>query len=252
MNTVLSWIVGGLFGAFAAQASIQPVFAAKDEKTARNASFLSALIIFPTGIMTATLGMIAATGKFATISDSKQALPQLLMSTNFIPSWFGGIALAGILAAILSTVAPVMFAVSTILVKDVYHYLINREADEQKLLKVSRWFTFIVGILIIPLAIYMGGFVLDTAYISYAIRASAAIIVLLGVYWKIRGKTVPTKLSASLAMLAGAIVAVLFPILNYINKNFKFDKVFGAILISLTVVLLVTFVERVLLRRSVE
>ncbi|MGB9823727.1 MAG: sodium:solute symporter family protein [Candidatus Hydrothermia bacterium] len=250
VNTVLSWIVGGIFGAFAAQASIQPVFAAKDEKTAKNASLLSALLIFPTGIMTATLGMIAATGKFGTIQNAKQALPQLLMSTQFVPAWFGGLALAGILAAILSTVAPVMFAISTILVKDIYHYLINKDADEKKLLSVSRQFTFVVGILLIPLAIYMKGFVLDTAYISYAIRAAAAVVVLLGVYWKIKDRIIPTKLSASIAMILGAAVAVLFPIIAYFNKNFKFDKVFGALGISFAAILIVTFIERVILIRG--
>jgi SSS family solute:Na+ symporter len=250
VNTVLSWIVGGIFGAFAAQASIQPVFAAKDEKTAKNASILSALLIFPTGIMTATLGMIAATGKFGTIQNAKQALPQLLMSTQFVPAWFGGLALAGILAAILSTVAPVMFAISTILVKDIYHYLINKDADEKKLLSVSRQFTFVVGILLIPLAIYMKGFVLDTAYISYAIRAAAAVVVLLGVYWKIKDRIIPTKLSASIAMILGAAVAVLFPIIAYFNKNFKFDKVFGALGISFAAILIVTFIERVILIRG--
>uniref|UniRef100_A0A7V3NVM8 Sodium:solute symporter family protein n=1 Tax=candidate division WOR-3 bacterium TaxID=2052148 RepID=A0A7V3NVM8_UNCW3 len=150
-NQVLGWIIGGMFGAFAAQASIQPVFAAKDERTAKNASLLSALLIFPTGIFTATLGMIAATGKFVNVSNPKQALPSLLMSTNFVPAWFGGIALAGILAAILSTVAPVMFAVSTILVKDIYHNLIHKEADEQRLLKVSRWLPLLWGYSLFPL-----------------------------------------------------------------------------------------------------
>lgn len=252
VNTVLSWIVGGIFGAFAAQASIQPVFAAKDEKTAKNASLLSALLIFPTGIMTATLGMIAATGKFGTILNAKQALPQLLMSTQFIPAWFGGLALAGILAAILSTVAPVMFAISTILVKDIYHYLIDKDADEKKLLSVSRQFTFVVGILLIPLAIYMKGFVLDTAYISYAIRAAAAVVVLLGVYWRVKDRIIPTKLSASVAMILGAVVAVSFPIIAYFNKNFKFDKVFGALGISFAAILIVTFIEKVILKRGEE
>ncbi|MEO0246983.1 MAG: sodium:solute symporter family protein [candidate division WOR-3 bacterium] len=251
VNTVLSWIVGGIFGAFAAQASIQPVFAAKDEKTAKNASLLSALLILPTGIMTATLGMISATGKFGSIENAKQALPSLLMSKSFVPAWFGGLALAGILAAILSTVAPVMFAISTILVKDVYHYLINKNADEKKLLEVSRRFTFVVGLLLIPLAIYLRGFVLDTAYISYAIRAAAAVIVLLGVYWRVKDRVVPTKFAASLAMLLATIVAVTFPIIQYFNKNFKFDKVFGALGIATAVILILTIFERVYLKRII-
>jgi SSS family solute:Na+ symporter len=249
-NQVLGWIIGGMFGAFAAQASIQPVFAAKDERTAKNASLLSALLIFPTGILTATLGMIAATGKFVNVSNPKQALPSLLMSTNFVPAWFGGIALAGILAAILSTVAPVMFAISTILVKDIYHNLIHKEADEQKLLKVSRWFTFIVGLLLIPLAVYLQGYVLDTGYISYAIRGAAAIIVLAGVYWVVKGKRIPTSNAANVAMILGTVVAVAFPIIKYYKPTFNFDKNLWALGIALLSILFVTFIERVILNKE--
>ena len=249
-NQVLGWIIGGMFGAFAAQASIQPVFAAKDERTAKNASLLSALLIFPTGILTATLGMIAATGKFVNVSNPKQALPSLLMSTNFVPAWFGGIALAGILAAILSTVAPVMFAISTILVKDIYHNLIHKEADEQRLLKVSRWFTFIVGLLLIPLAVYLKGYVLDTGYISYAIRGAAAIIVLAGVYWVVKGERIPTSNAANVAMILGTVVAVAFPIIKYYKPTFNFDKNLWALGIALLSILLVTFIERVMLKKE--
>ncbi|MDI6851281.1 MAG: sodium:solute symporter family protein [bacterium] len=249
-NQVLGWIIGGMFGAFAAQASIQPVFAAKDEKTAKNAALLSALLIFPTGILTATLGMIAATGKFADVPNPKQALPSLLMSPKFVPPWFGGIALAGILAAILSTIAPVMFAISTILVKDIYHNLINKEADERKILKVSRWFTFIVGILLIPLAVFLKGFVLDTGYISYAIRGAAAIIVLAGVYWVVRGKRIPTPNAAIVAMIVGTIVAIAFPIIKYYKPDFNFDKNLWALGTALLSILLVTFIERVVFRRK--
>ena len=250
LNQVLGWIIGGMFGAFAAQASIQPVFAAKDEKTAKNASLLSALLIFPTGILTATLGMIAATGKFANVPNPKQALPSLLMSPSFVPAWFGGIALAGILAAILSTIAPVMFAISTILVKDIYHNIIHKEADEQRLLKVSRWFTLVVGLLLIPLAVYLKGFVLDTGYISYAIRGAAAVIVLAGVYWVVKGKRIPTSNAANVAMILGTLVAIAFPVIKYFKPDFNFDKNLWAIGTALLSVVFVTFVERVILNKE--
>ena len=42
---VLAWIVGGIAGAFAAQASVQPIFAAKDTKTAKKASLIAPIIM---------------------------------------------------------------------------------------------------------------------------------------------------------------------------------------------------------------
>ncbi len=243
VSRVFAWIIGGIFGAFAAQASIQPVFAAKDLKTARNASLLSALFIAPVGIMTATLGMVAATGKFANVPNPKQALPSLLMSSNFIPPWLGGIALAGILAAILSTIAPVMFAVSTILTKDIYHLLLHKEATDSQLLKKSRIFTLVVGLVSIPLAIYLRGFILDTAYISYAIRTAAAVIVVGGVYWIVRGKRIPTPKAASWALLGGTFFSLLFVILKY-AVGFKVDKVYGALFSSLVLLIIISLIDR--------
>jgi hypothetical protein len=50
-----------------------------------------------------------------TIVDAKTILPRLLTTPEFIPPVLGGLALAGMLAAILSTMGPVNFAIVTIL-----------------------------------------------------------------------------------------------------------------------------------------
>jgi len=118
---VFAWIIGGIFGAFAAQASIQPVFAAKDCNTARKGAILSAIMVAPIGIITATLGIVAATRY--NLSSASKALPTLLSDSTLLPPYIGALAMAGILAAILSTAAPVMFAISTMLTKDIYEHL---------------------------------------------------------------------------------------------------------------------------------
>ena len=44
-NNAFEWLLGGAFGALAAQASIQPIFGARDLKTARRAALLTPMII---------------------------------------------------------------------------------------------------------------------------------------------------------------------------------------------------------------
>ncbi len=189
---ILSFLLGGTFSTFASQAAIQPVFATKDIKTARNASLLSAAFIAPLGFIVATLGMIGTTGMFgyplneAGMPIEKEILPYLFTNSDFLPPILGSLAMAGILAAILSTIAPVMFSVSTILTRDVYGLFINKNASDKDLLKFSRAATAVIGFLIIPCAIAFHGYILDTAYLSYAIRDAASIIVLLGVFWVFR------------------------------------------------------------------
>ena len=178
-------IIGGVLGGMAGQASIQPVFAARDVSTAKRAAVLSAFIIAPFGIMVAILGLIARTGQFfdPSMVNAKMVLPTLMTTAEFIHPVLGGIALAGILAAILSTVGPVNFAIVTIATKDIYHGIINPVAADAKILSTARRLVIMVNLVTIPLA-WLGkdGAILDTAYISYGIRAIGAIVIILGIY----------------------------------------------------------------------
>ena len=185
ISYALSLVVGGVLGGMAGQASIQPIFAARNVKTARNSAVLSSLIIAPFGIMVALLGLLAKTGFFidtAAVTNPKMVLPTLMTTAGFIHPVLGGLALAGILAAILSTVGPVNFAVVTIATKDIYHSLINKMAVDRKIVATARRLVILVNVVTIPMAIFIHGAILDAAYVSYAIRAIGAIVIMLGIY----------------------------------------------------------------------
>lgn len=236
-SQVFSWLIGGIMGVFASQASIQPVFAAKDWQTARKSSIFTALLIIPIGFLMSTIGMIAASGKFGAPPTAKQALPNLLMNSNFIHPILGGLAIAGILAAILSTIAPVMFAVSTIISKDIYQRFINPNVEDKKLLRMSQMFTLITGIAVIPLALTMKGFILDTAYISYAIRGVAAIIVLFGIYIS----SIRNARAATYTIIGGTIMALISTIFkSYIH----IDKVYMALISGVSIYLIYVFISK--------
>jgi solute:Na+ symporter, SSS family len=191
-----SLILGGVLGGMAGQASIQPIFAARSASIAKKAAIFSSLIIAPFGIMVALLGLVAKTGKYFNVSDAssplwdnainainpKMVLPTLMTTPEFIHPVLGGIALAGILAAILSTVGPVNFAVVTIATKDIYHGIINKTAVDAKIISTARKLVLLVNLITIPLAYYSTGAILSMAYISYGIRAIGAIVIMLGIY----------------------------------------------------------------------
>ncbi len=245
MAPIAAWLLGGILSGFASQASIQPVFAARDIRTAKWSAVLSGLIIAPLGIIVATLGMVRRSEYFGAgeLSSLKQALPNLLMNPDFIPPWVGALGIAGILAAILSTVGPVMFAISTILTKDIYHRLINEDATDEQVLKMSRMLTIAVGIVVTPMAILLKGAILNAAYITYAIRASAAVIVLLGIFW-IRGNiSVPTPKAAITALISSTAASLLFVIFQTqitAFLGFTVDKVYAALFFALVSIFIVT------------
>jgi len=247
-NAAVALLVGGLLGGMAAQASIQPVFAAKDVKTARKASMLAGLIVAPFGVMTAFLGLYARTGLFIPEGvevTAKTALPTLLQTPAFIHPVLGGLALAGVLAAILSTVGPVNFAVVTIAAKDIYHGIINKKADDAKIISTARKLVILVSVLTVPMAIFLKGAGLDPAYISYAIRAIGAIVIVTGLY----SRKLVTPLGVKLSFIIGTI-AIFFTMLAQQRGWFEMDKTYGAVITTLVVILLSSLGDRLFRRKA--
>ncbi|NLY74329.1 MAG: sodium:solute symporter family protein [Firmicutes bacterium] len=179
---VSSWVIASILGACTAQAGIQPILAARDVHVAKKAALLTALAVAPFGILTALLGM-AARVKFPDLTNPKLALPTLMMDLSPVLS---GIVLASILAAILSTVSPIILACGTMLTKDIYQRKLKTQADDRRILRVSRVITGLSGVLCMALAILMYGNtrVLDIVYFAYTIRGSLFIALLFGIYWK--------------------------------------------------------------------
>ena len=179
---VSSWIIASVLGTCTAQAGIQPILAAKDEATAKKASIAGALVIAPFGILTALLGMIARV-KFPNITDAKLALPTLMINMSPVT---GGIVLAAVLAAILSTASPIILACGTMFTKDIFQPKWGSKASESKLLMVSKISIALSGIICITLAIAINGStkILDMVYFAYTIRGALFIVILAGLFWK--------------------------------------------------------------------
>jgi Na+/proline symporter len=242
LNGAFSLLLGGILGGMAGQASIQPIFGAKNVKTAKRAAIFSSLIIAPFGLMIAFLGLMAKTGSYfdtSLLENSKMALSTLLTSKSFINPYLGALALAGVLAAILSTVGPVNFAVVTIAAKDIYHGIINKEADDKKLLRTAKNLVLLVNLITIPLAIYVGKSVLDAAYISYAIRAIGAIVIILGIY----KKGWITQTGVIYAFIGGTLTIFLCVIAKSYGW-FYIDKTYGAVISAIVFIIIGNRVEK--------
>lgn len=226
----ISLLLGGVLGGMAGQASIQPIFAARNPSVAKRAAVISAFIIAPFGVIVGLLALIGRSGTFIdpeAIADPKMVLPTLFTTPRFIHPVLGGIALSGILAAILSTVGPVNFAVVTIATKDIYQGILNRAAVDRQVLRTARRLVVLVNVVTVPLAVSIKSGVLDAAYVSYAIRAIGAIVILLGIY--ARGWV--DEWSVRLAF-AGGTSAVFVCMLAARLGWFEIEKTYGAVVFA--------------------
>ena len=114
-------------------------------------------------------------------ADSNTIVPELLKL--MLPSGIFGIVLAGFFAAIMSTADSALLITSMTLVHDLYHKTFNKKLSPENFLKMSRWVTFIVGIIALSIALIVFNLV------HIAIEALGFYVVLVpaivfGFYWK--------------------------------------------------------------------
>ena len=229
MPKVSSWVIASLLGACTAQAGIQPILAAKDENVAKKSAIITAFVVAPFGVFTAMLGMIAKSMSIngtllntagQVVTDGKLALPTLMMSLSPLA---GGIVLASILAAILSTVSPLILAAGTMVTKDIYQGVLKPDANDAQIMKMSRVTTAISGVICSVAAIMLnssGIKVLDIVYFAYSMRGALFVVVLLGIYWK---KT--SEKGAVWGMVATAVVGFFWVAYNAITGHFPIPGV---------------------------
>ena len=223
MPKVSSWLIASLLGACTAQAGIQPVLAAKDVPTAKKACILTAFVAAPFGFFTATLGMVAKVMSHngtllntagEVVTDAKLALPTLMMN---LPPIAGGLVLASILAAILSTVSPIILAAGTMVTKDLYQRVLRPEATDKEVLFMSRVTTAISGVICCIGAIFLvnSSRVLDIVYSAYSLRGALFVVVLFGIYWK-----KASEKAACWSMVFTGVVAVLWVVVEMVTGSY--------------------------------
>jgi SSS family solute:Na+ symporter len=241
---ISSWIIASILGGCVAQAGLQPVLAAKDDKTATRASIITALVVAPFGLLTAFLGILAKV-KFGGTVSAKLALPTLLSSLN---PFLGGLLLASILAAVLSTASPIFLSCGTIFTRDIVQvYSKDEKMHDKKQLLFSKLSTLIAGVLCIILAaiLYNLQKVLDIVYFAYGLRGSMFVVLLLGMYWK---KVSPTM--ACIAMISTVLIGLFWVIWKQITGSYPISNHITDTYVSIISALVITLFGSLIINAS--
>ena len=237
-SKVSSWIIASLLGACTAQAGIQPVLAAKDVPTAKKACIITAIVVAPFGIFTALMGMGAKVLSFNgqlldlagnNVVDGKQALFTLMMN---LPGWAGGLILASLLAAILSTVSPIILSAGTMFTKDIYQGVIKPNASDKEVLFMGRLTTAISGIIccVAAMALVNASAVLDLVYAAYSLRGALFVVVLFGIYTKFASSK-----AAIWSMWCTGIVAIGWVAIKLVTGSYLipgFSETYAAVIVA--------------------
>ena len=155
---------------------VQKTYGARSGGAARFAVLANAVALALFAFIPALLGMCARAVR-PNLGQAELALPVLM--TEVLPPWLGGLALAALFAAEISTADAVLFMLSTSFSRDVYQRFLRPEANDAQLLNMGRWTAVCGGLAGVGLAVLLPS-VVDALKTFYGIMTVALFVPLLG------------------------------------------------------------------------
>jgi SSS family solute:Na+ symporter len=203
------------------------LFCAKDSNTARRSAFWAALIIIPIAFGITLIGM-GASALFPGISP-EQALPVII--TGVLPPFMGGVVLAALLGALMSSADTCLLSASTIMTVDIVGRF-KKFLSPAGTMSYSRWAMVIIGVAALLLALVMKG-VISTLLFAYTVYTAGIIPPVIIGFYKERFRVTP--LGALAAIIGGGTSALISKILNIAYLDL------GSLAISVSLLFLVSF-----------
>ncbi len=206
------------------------IFCARDDRTARTATLWTAFLIIPLAFAVAIIGMGAA-AMFPGIAP-EQAFPTVI-SELFSPL-MGGIVLAALLCAVMSSADTTLLSASTILTVDIIGRF-RPTASPENALPRSKWAIILLGICALLVALMLKG-VISALLFAYTIYTAGVIIPVLAGFFKEQLKVTPA--GAMAALIGGGTVGLLSKLLviKYLDL--------GALLLGGVLLFLVSYINR--------
>ena len=208
-------------------------FAMKDHKTMFKAILLGTAGMF----FSATLIEWAGVNGIASIQNIEKAdqiIPMILQRgmNPFLASIF----IAGIVAAGMSTIDGILVTTTGAVTRDIYQKIINKDATDESVMKMSKVVTVIIGIIVICFGVFQPGSIFEINLFAFSGMAIFVVPILFGIYWK--------KATAKGA-IASVIVGIISLLLFTLNPSVKalamgFHALFPTTIIASIVMIVVS------------
>jgi solute:Na+ symporter, SSS family len=185
---------------------LQKAYGARDDRAVRIGIGANAVVLLGFAFVPVLLGMMAAV-LHPGLASRDMALPTLLMQN--MPAAVGGLGLAALFSAEVSSADAILFMLATSWSQDLYKRFINPAASDGQVLRVARLAAVAGGTLGVALAIVLES-VIDALTVFYTLLSVSLFVpVVAGLYTRRPG--VPEALSAT---AAGVMVVAGFQVLR--------------------------------------
>ena len=205
------------------------LFCAKDGKTARASVFWVALFIIPLAFGITLIGM-GASVLFPQISP-ELAFPTVIK--EILPPFMGGIVLAALLCAVMSSADTCLLSASTILMVDIVGRF-KSSLSQREIVSLSRWGIVVLGVCSLLLALILKG-VISALLFAYTVYTCGVILPVIAGFYKSRLRV--TSLGALAALIGGGSIGLISKLVDIKHLDL------GALLISGLLLFVVSFID---------
>jgi SSS family transporter len=218
---VSAFIVWGFFQIGGSPASVTRFLIPEDDKTLKGAMVYS--VLFQSFIyLSATLVAIAGGVLLPQLERPDLTVPTMV--SQLLPPLVGGLIIAAVLGAMMSTIDSILLLAGSLVVENIYVKIMGREVDRRQGLKLARTVTFVIGIGALLMAIKPPAAILWIVTMSFSLMASAFTFpLLLGIWWPRA-----TRAGGIAGIVGGALSCVIWYALGY-WKYQSFDNWIGGI-----------------------
>ncbi|MDR0485226.1 MAG: sodium:solute symporter family protein [Elusimicrobiota bacterium] len=178
LAVVIAYIFVMITMTMSIQAVAQIGFAAKDENTAKKGFLLGGILILPAGFLCSYFG-IAAAAQFPNLKNAAMALPQIVTQ---LPAAVGGIFLAALWAADISTAVGLLMGCSTLANEDIVKRIYKKPMTPAGEMLVSRVVVLFISLLSFGLALTATG-ILSVVTTALAILAAPTLLIISNIYF---------------------------------------------------------------------
>ncbi|MBM7686559.1 sodium/proline symporter PutP [Defluviitalea raffinosedens] len=164
----------------------------------------------------------------------------ILMATKLLPALFAGIAMAGILAATISSSDSYLLIAASAFAKNIYQGVIKKNANDQEVMVVSRVVLILISILGMIIALDETSVIFTVVSFAWAgFGATFGPIMLFSLFWK---RT--TRSGAIAGMISGGVMVFVWKLmLKPLGGIFGIYELLPAFIISCIVIVIVSLIS---------
>ena len=198
-SSIIVTVASVCLAALCDQQTVQRINSAKSEKASLAAHILSAIICIVLAFLPVLIGMYGAS--VYGITDNSVFFTVAL---NKLPPLVSAIAIAAVIAAIMSTIDSMLIGFSTVMLKNIYKGMINPSVSDEALKKGDTWISIAVCVISLLLSFQFTNIISLLSNTYLFLSACCLVPFIGGLFWK-RG----TARGAVASSIVGLVLVIL-------------------------------------------